>query len=107
MAAVIWTIRAQSGKDRLYQEGRLQFGVAVAKRMALKIEEIQRKLQRYPTIGYPEPLLKTHIPLYRAWPINKRFKIVYRFDEPNDTVVIEDIWDTRRSPQNLTQRIKK
>ena len=39
--------------------------------------------------------------------INKRFKIVYWYDEPNDIVVIEDIWDTRRSPQNLKNRIRK
>lgn len=27
-------------------------------------------------------------------------------NESNDTVVIEDIWDSRRAPQNLTKRIK-
>jgi hypothetical protein len=32
--------------------------------------------------------------------------IIYWYDEPNDTVYIEDIWDTRRAPQNLAKRIK-
>ena len=45
--------------------------------------------------------------VFRAWRINKRFKIIYRYDEPKDTVIIEDIWDTRRSPENLTRRIGK
>ena len=43
--------------------------------------------------------------LYIKGHINDRFKIIYWYDEPNDTVYIEDIWDTRRAPQNLTKRI--
>ena len=70
MATVIWTKRAYEGKRRLYIEGRLEFGATVANKTAHKIEDIQRKLQKFPNIGYPEPLLKTFIPLYRSWQIN-------------------------------------
>lgn len=105
MATVIWTLPAQAEKRRLYFEGIMNFGSTVAQKTAQKIEYIQKKLERFPEMGFPEPLLKGYCPLYRAWHINDRFKIIYWYDERNDTVVIEDIWDTRRAPQNLVKRV--
>ena len=48
----------------------------------------------------------TNIPFYRSRHINKRYKIIYWYDEETDTVYIEDIWDTLRSPENLTRKLK-
>ena len=55
---------------------------------------------------FPEPLLRGYVPFYRSRHINKRFKLLYWYNEEVDMVVIEDIWDTRRAPQNLVSRIK-
>ena len=107
MATVIWSKRAHEEKDRLYLNGRLEFGVTVANKTAQKIQEIEIDLSRWPTSGFPEPLLRGVVPFYRSRHINKRFKIIYWYDEPSDKVVIEDIWDTRRAPQNLTRRMNK
>lgn len=108
MAAVVWAKHAHEEKDRLYQKGALQFGITVANKTANKIQEIETSLAKYPETGFIELLLKDKTPyVYRAWHINKRFKIIYRYDEPKDTVIIIDIWDTRRSPENLKRRIKK
>jgi plasmid stabilization system protein ParE len=107
MATVIWALPAQAEKEKLYRNGRLQFGITVANKTAHKIEEIQESLKRFPKMGFLEPLLQTRIPTYRAWHINDRFKIIYWYDEAHDMVVIEDIWDTRRNPKTLTRRIKR
>ena len=105
MATVIWTLKAQAGKRRLYLDGRLKFGARVAQKTAQEIERIQKSLERFPCMGFREPLLEKRIPVYRASLINKRFKIIYWYNEADDMVVIEDIWDTHRAPQNLIKRI--
>ena len=107
MATVVWINKAQEEKRKLYLNGRLNFGIRVANKTAQKIEGIQKKLERFPELGYIEPLLEEITPTYRACYINKRFKIIYWYDKNNDKVVIEDIWDTRRAPNNLIKRIKK
>ena len=105
MAAIIWTDKASKARQSLYVNGVLKFGPITASKMARKIESIADKLERFPELGYREPLLQGCIPIYRTIHINKRFKIIYWYDEVNDMVVIEDIWDMWRSPQNLEKRI--
>lgn len=106
MATVIWTLKAQAEKRLLYLNGRLKFGARVAQETAQKIERIQKSLELFPSMGFREPLLEERDPIFRATLINKRFKMIYWYDEANNMVVIEDIWDTRRAPQNLIKRIK-
>ena len=105
MAAVIWSLYAQEEKRRLYLEGRLEFGTLVANKIALRIKEIQKKLESFPELGYREPLLEGQGLTYRACHINKRFKIIYWFNKKDDIVVVEDIWDTHRAPWNLVKRL--
>jgi plasmid stabilization system protein ParE len=106
MAEVIWTKRAQKAKRGLYLNGLEQFGTITAEKTLRKMTTIAADLAKWPTSGHPEQLLLGKVPLYRARPINDRFRIIYRYDEEKDMVYIEDIWDTKRSPENLTRRIK-
>ena len=106
MATVVWTFAAQITKCSFYIRGRMEFGIIVANKTDSIIEEIEDDLARWPKIGFPEPLLKGAPHFYRSRHINKRYKLIYRYDEENDTVYIEDIWDTRRSPENLIKRLK-
>lgn len=105
MATVIWTRKAQTAKRQLYLDGQLKFGARVAKKTAQIIEKIQKNLELFPFMGFREPILEERSPIFRACLINKRYKIIYWYNEVNDMVVIEDIWDTRRAPQNLKKRI--
>ncbi|MBR3432006.1 MAG: type II toxin-antitoxin system RelE/ParE family toxin [Bacteroidaceae bacterium] len=105
MATVIWSLNAQEEKRRLYLVGQLEFGTYIANKTALRIKEIQKLLERFPKMGYKEQLLVERSLTYRAYHINKRFKIIYWFDEVKDMVIIEDIWDVHREPQNLKNRI--
>ena len=106
MATVTWTTRAKVMRKKLYADGVRDFGPLTAKKTYLKTETIAADLAKWPTSGHPEQLLLGESPLYRAKPINDRFRIIYWYDEENDIVSIEDIWDTKRSPDNLTRRIK-
>ncbi len=105
MATVIWSLNAQEEKRRLYLVGQLEFGTYIDNKTALRIKEIQKLLERFPEMGYREPLLVGQNLIYRAYHINKRFKIIYWFDEVKDMVIIEDIWDVHRERQNLKNRI--
>ena len=106
MATVIWTKPAQAVRKRFYLQGMREFGTTVADKTDRIIDEIENDLSKWPTSGFPEPLLRGFTSFYRARHINKRYKIIYWYDEENDTVVIEDIWDTKRSPVTLKQRIR-
>lgn len=101
MATVIWSLNAHEEKRRLYLVGQLEFGTYIANKTALRIKEIQKLLESFPEMGYREPLLVGQNLIYRAYHINKRFKIIYWFDKVKDMVIIEDIWDVHREPQNL------
>ena len=105
MATVVWVERARVARRKLYIEGVVGFGVFPALKVVRKIESIMDKLERFPEMGYREPLLVGQNLIYRAYHINKRFKIIYWFDEVKDMVIIEDIWDVHREPQNLKNRI--
>ena len=72
----------------------------------MRIKRIQKRLENFPCMGYREPLLEGHNPTYRACHINNRFKIIYWYNEADDVVVIEYIWDTHRAPQKLREKIK-
>ena len=85
---MIWSKRAHEAKDTLYFEGRLEFGVTIANKTARKIEEIEKDLSRWPTSGFPEPLLRGYVPFYRSRHINKRFKLLYWYDEEVDMVAV-------------------
>ncbi len=105
MAKVIWTDKAKYIRRGLYVNGVLNFGPFTALKTVRKIESIADRLELFPNMGYQEPLLQDSTPTYRTIPINKRFKIIYWYNEAKDMVVIEDIWDMRRAPQNLKKRI--
>ena len=106
MATVVWTTKAREARKNLYVHGVINFGMHTAMKTAQKIRLIAERLEWFPEMGYIEPLLEGITPTYRACYINKRFKIIYWYDKKNDKAVIEDIWDTRRSPKKLINSMK-
>ena len=106
MATVVWTESAKALRRKFYLDGLMEFGQTTARKTAQTLEDITDDLAKWPTAGFPEPLLKGAAHFYRARHINKRYKLIYRYEETTDIVYIEDIWDTRRNPENLKKRIK-
>lgn len=38
--------------------------------------------------------------------MNRRFKLIYYYDEAEDVVHVIDIWDTKMNPKALIRRIR-
>lgn len=38
--------------------------------------------------------------------MNRRFKIIYYYNETEDTISNVDIWDTKMNPKTLVRRIR-
>ena len=105
MAKVKWQKRAERELYRYLVKGFIEFGEKTANKFADRVSHISHELEKYPEIGYPEPLLKDRKKFYRTYHINKRFDIIYYYSKSTDTVHISDIWDTRREPSSLSKRI--
>jgi plasmid stabilization system protein ParE len=105
MAKVKWQKRAERELYRYLVKGYLEFGETTANKFSAKVASLNSDLAKYPETGFPEPLLKDRKRLYRARHILKRFKLIYYYSESSDTVHIVDIWDTRREPSKLANRI--
>ena len=86
MAQVKWQKRAENELYRYLVKGVIEFGETTANNFAAKVSSLNKDLGKFPEIGYPEPLLKGR----------KKLDIVH----------IADIWDTRREPTKLANRIK-
>ena len=106
MAQVKWQKRAEKELYRYLVKGFLEFGETTANNFAKTVAHINDELGKFPEIGFPEPLLKDRKKLYRARHIMKRFKLIYYYAISTDTVHVADIWDTKREPSKLADRIK-
>ena len=58
MAQVKWQKRSENELFRYLVKGVLEFGETTANNFAAKVSTINKDLERFPEIGYPEPLLK-------------------------------------------------
>ena len=105
MAKVIWQKRAEKELYKYLVDGFLVFGETTANRFADQVRMINEELEKFPEIGYPEPLLQDRGRLYRAKHIQQRFKLIYYYTKSTDTVHIADIWDSKREPKYLASRI--
>ena len=106
MAQVKWQKRAEKELYRYLVKGFIDFGETTANNFVEKVGTINKDLERFPEIGYPEPLLNDRKKLYRARHIISRFKLIYYYDAVNDIVHVADIWDTSRDPVKLAKRIR-
>jgi len=91
---------------KITQQGACEFGLKTANRIIDEVERIGKRLEKHPKSGFPETLLEGRTHEYRSCTIRKRFKMVYYYDEPTDTVHVMDFWDMRMSPTRLKKRMK-
>ena len=107
MAKIIWRERPSQLLEYYIDNACGEYGKSTALKWAEEIATFEARVRRFPTSYSPERLLQSHDVLYRRCQImNRRFKIIYRYDEPEDTVHVMDIWDTRMNPKALIRRIK-
>ncbi len=79
------------------------YGTTIADKKLDNLSKILRRLTSFPESGFLEPLLKEYPIQYRAVLFDKRFKIIYFVD--TDTIMVENFWDTTRSPKFLKKDI--
>ena len=106
MAKIEWNEEAQLLFIAYVTNARTVFGERTAKRWLKERKNIEWRLERYPE-SYPlEELLAGRKVVYRRCSMmNRRFKLVYFYDDSKDAVRIVDIWDTRRNPNTLISRL--
>ena len=107
MAKIDWTENFQQQLDLYLGNASIEFGMSTALRWVDEIAAFEARVKSWPTSYSPESLLHDRKILYRRCQVmNRRFKLIYYYDEAEDTVHLVDIWDTRMNPKSLIRRIK-
>ena len=71
------------------------FGGLFVSEFAKKAEEKIERICKFPESATREPLLKDKEQVFRYVYVQKRIKLIYRFDEELQTIYIEDVWNTK------------
>lgn len=101
MAKIEWSIKAQESLDERFEYTVNAFGKKTAQLFYDKVFKDVKRLETFPEIGFPEPLLSKRAENFRACIVQKPIKMVYHYDKDTDTVYIDNFWDTRRNPETL------
>ena len=108
MAKIDWTVKFLTQLDANIGYASSEFGRSTAIKWAEEISAFEKRVKVYPTSYAPESILRGKKELYRCCHLmNRRFKIIYYYDEVEDIVHLIDIWDTRMNPKALIRRIKQ
>lgn len=107
MAVIEWTDKTWQLYNEYLENARYEYGAKTARRWEKELLNIYDRLKLYPTSYTLESLLDGKRVLFRRCHImNRRFKIIYYYDEAEDVVHLVDIWDTKMNPKTLMRRIK-
>ncbi len=102
---IAWSDRAERAYGQIIDYVADEFGVTRAKRYAKEVYEAVGKLPENPKMGQIEPLLEGSRYEFRRLVIDHVTKIIYR--ESEERIEIADVWDTRKSPEELVARFKE
>lgn len=103
---IAWTNEARIQRKEIMTYGRIQFGAIVARKFRESLKAQSLLLMDNPNLGKAEPLLVNCTKEYRSLVVHKHYKLIYFINELNKTVYVVDVWDTRREPGSLSNRIK-
>lgn len=103
-AQVKWTAEAEKALDEAVYQCWQKFGGNVSAHFYDQVKNQDRYFATDPNIEKLEPLLAHKSHAYRSLVVHKLYKIVYYIDA--DAVYIVDLWDVRRNPDALAERIR-
>ena len=107
MAKVVWEEEAERVFEQYVENAYFEFGKSTASRWLEERLAKEWRLAHFPDSYPPEELLNAKKKFYRRCHLmNRRFKMLYYYEEAEDTVYIVDVWDTRMNPRTLIRRIK-
>lgn len=84
-----------------------EYGRTTLKKLTEEFNNIVNRLGSYPTSFPEEQLLNKMTHKYRCIIFRKNFKIIYRYEEASNTIILIDIWDMRMNPQKLKKEFNK
>ena len=102
---IVWSDRAERAYGQIIDYVADEFGATRAKRYMKEVHETVGKLPENPKMGQIEPLLEGSRYEFRRLLIGHLTKIIYR--EFEECIEIADVWDTRKSPEELVARFKE
>lgn len=107
MVKIIWKKKAESLLNAYIDNAIIEYGKTTALKWAEEIANFENRIRSFPDSYPPEELLQGRTILHRRCHImNRRFKIIYHYDESENVAHVDDIWDTKRNPSALIHRIK-
>lgn len=102
MAKIEWTEGFLQQLNSYIGNASIEFGKTTALRWAKEIAAFEHRLESFPTSYSTEPLLHDKELLFRGCHVmNRRFKIIYYYDEAKDVAHLVEIWDTKANPKAL------
>lgn len=101
---VVWTELAENELDRIANYILDEFGAPNRTKFLKRMLDTANLLEESPYIGIKEPLLSNRKSEYRSIKVGKLNRIVYRIID--GYIEISDIWELRRNPDILANRIK-
>ena len=102
---IAWSDRAERAYGQIIDYVADEFGATRAKRYMKEVYETVGKLPENPKMGQIEPLLEGSRYEFRRLLIGHLTKIIYR--ESEERIEIADVWDTRKSPEELVARFQE
>lgn len=102
---IAWSKRAEMAYGQIIDYVADEFGTTHAKRYTAEVNKAVDKLPENPKMGQIEPLLEGSRYEFRRLVIGHLTKIIYR--EVEERIEIADVWDTRKSPEELVARFKE
>ena len=100
MAQIIWTFKARDQYERAIRWTARERGKTYARRLQEKVSQSIAQVIQFPRSGSPEPWLEHKDKKYRfvlAW----NYKIIYRYDEASDRILILRFFHTSQDPERM------
>lgn len=95
---VVWSKRAQAERLKTFDYIECTFGHSAALRFDGRVRQFMAMVADNPGIGRPEPLLSGCEVTFQSFVLNELNTIVYYIS--GDMVIITDLWNSRRLPEN-------
>lgn len=103
---VDWREKAQQHWIEQLEYCARTFGEPTASVFIKSTEARIERICKFPESGTREPLLNDNEMIYRYVLVQKHVKLIYRFDEEQHTIFIEDVWNTKVLPEHLMEGMK-
>lgn len=103
---VIWSPDAEKELDNIIEYCLTTFGMRTASNVYKVMKHYDTLLAQNPYMGKTEVLLEKYPQKFRSMVVHQHYKLVYYVDNHKEEIRVTDIWDTRRNPDSLANRIK-